>query len=131
MSIYLLIAGTYTPFCLTILNGWIGWTLFGLMWACAVLGIIFKGIHTGRAELVSTILYLVMGWAVILFIKPVYSGLSATGFTWLVLGGAAYSSGVIFFLKEQLRFSHSVWHLFVIGGSVFHFFSVLTLLPNT
>jgi hemolysin III len=129
MSIYLLIAGTYTPFCLTLLNGWIGWSVFGTMWACAILGIVFKAIHTGRAEILSTILYLIMGWAVVIFIKPVYDGMSATGFTWLVLGGVAYSVGVIFFLLERMKYSHSIWHLFVIGGSTFHFFSVLTLLP--
>ncbi|MEJ1236782.1 hemolysin III family protein [Chryseolinea sp. T2] len=129
MSIYLLIAGTYTPFCLTLLNGWIGWSVFGTMWGCAVLGIVFKAIHTGRAEVLSTILYLIMGWAVVIFIKPVYDGMSSIGFTWLLLGGAAYSIGVIFFLLERMKYSHSIWHLFVIGGSVFHFFSVLTLLP--
>lgn len=130
MSIYLLIAGTYTPFCLTLLNGWIGWTLFGLMWGCASLGIVFKTIHTGRAELLSTILYLVMGWTVVLFIKPVYSGMSSAGFMWLILGGVAYSAGVLFFLLDRMKFNHSIWHLFVIAGSVFHFFSVLSLLPQ-
>lgn len=129
MSIYLLIAGTYTPFCLTVLNGWIGWTIFGLMWACAILGIVFKSIYTGRKEIMSTMLYLIMGWAMVFFIKPVYSGMSGTGFLYLILGGAAYSLGVIFFLLERMKFSHSVWHLFVVGGSAFHFFSVLTLLP--
>ena len=129
MSIYLLIAGTYTPFCLTLLNGWIGWTVLGLMWGCASLGIVFKAVHTGRAQIVSTILYLIMGWAVVFFIKPVYSGMSTTGFIWLVLGGAAYSVGVIFFLLDRVKYSHSVWHMFVLGGSTFHFFSVLTLLP--
>lgn len=129
MSIYLLIAGTYTPFCLTVLNGWIGWTIFGLMWSCAILGIIFKSLYTGRKEIMSTILYLIMGWAVVFFIKPVYSGMSSAGFLYLVLGGAAYSLGVIFFLLERMKFSHSIWHLFVIGGSTLHFFSVLTLLP--
>lgn len=129
MSIYLLIAGTYTPFCLTLLNGWLGWTVFGVVWGCAVLGIVFKALHTGRAEIISTILYLIMGWMVVCFIKPVYSGMTATGFTWLLLGGLAYSLGVVFFLLERMKFSHSIWHLFVIGGSTFHFFSVLTLLP--
>jgi hemolysin III len=129
MSIYLLIAGTYTPFCLTLLNGWIGWTVFGIVWGCAILGIVFKALLTGRAEILSTIMYLIMGWAVIFFIKPVYTGMSATGFTWLILGGVAYSVGVVFFLLERMKYSHSIWHLFVIGGSTFHFFSVLTLLP--
>lgn len=129
MSIYLLIAGTYTPFCLTLLNGWIGWTVFGLMWGCASLGIVFKAAYTGRAQIVSTVLYLIMGWAVLFFIKPVYSGMPTSGFVWLILGGLSYSVGVVFFLLEKVKYSHSIWHLFVLGGSIFHFFSVLSLLP--
>ncbi len=128
MSIYLLIAGTYTPFCFTVLKGWIGWTVFGIIWGCALSGIILKTIYTGRGELISTLLYLLMGWSVILFIKPVFDGMTAIGFTYLILGGAAYSAGVFFFLRENIRYAHSIWHLFVVAGSVLHFFSVLTLL---
>jgi len=130
MSIYLLIAGTYTPFCLVLLNGWLGWTMFGIVWGCAVLGIVLKAFYTGRAEVISTILYLIMGWAVVFFIKPVYTGLTTSGFIFLMLGGVAYSAGVVFFLLERLRYSHAIWHMFVIGGSVLHFFSVLSLLRN-
>ncbi len=131
MSIYLLIAGTYTPFCFTVLKGWIGWTVFGIIWGCALSGIVLKTIYTGRGELISTFLYLLMGWSVVLFIKPVFDGMTAMGFTYLILGGVAYSAGVFFFLRENIRYAHSIWHLFVVAGSVLHFFSVLTLLAPT
>ena len=128
MSIFLLIAGTYTPFCLTILNGWIGWTIFGVVWACAVGGIVMKSFHTGKAERISTILYVTMGWVIIFFIKPIYNFMSSEGFIFLLTGGVFYTLGVFFFVKENIKYSHSVWHLFVLGGSIFHFFAVLSLL---
>lgn len=128
MSIYLLIAGTYTPFCLTILNGWLGWTIFGIVWGCAVGGIIVKAFHTGKGEIISTILYLTMGWVIVFFIKPVYEAMSPAGFILLLTGGISYTFGVYFFVKNKIRYSHSVWHLFVLGGSTLHFFAVLSLL---
>jgi hemolysin III len=128
MAIFLLIAGTYTPFCLTVLNGWIGWTLFGLVWACAVAGIILKVFSTGRYEVLSTSLYVAMGWLVVLFIKPLYSAISIESFILLITGGAFYSIGVFFFAKDRVKYFHGIWHMFVLAGSVFHFFSVLTLL---
>jgi len=128
MSIFLLIAGTYTPFCLTILNGWLGWTIFGIVWTCAVLGIVLKAFYTGKGEVISTILYLIMGWVIIFFISPVYDQMTTTGFMFLVVGGAFYTAGVFFFVKDKIKYSHSIWHIFVIGGSTLHFFSVLTLL---
>lgn len=128
ISIYLLIAGTYTPFCLTILRGWMGWTIFGVMWFCAIVGTVFKSLSTGRAELLSTILYVIMGWGVVFFIKPVYMSMTSFGFAWLIAGGLMYTAGVFFFVREKMRYSHGIWHAFVIAGSSFHFFSVLTLL---
>jgi len=128
MAIFLLIAGTYTPFCLTVLRGGLGWTLFGIVWFCAIGGIVLKAFCTGRAQLISTLLYIIMGWSVILVIKPVFNYMSTTGFLFLLLGGACYTVGVIFFLKDRTPFFHSIWHLFVLGGSVFHFFAVLSLL---
>jgi len=128
MSIYLLIAGTYTPFCLTILNGWLGWTIFGIVWGCAVGGIIVKAFYTGKGEIISTILYLTMGWVIVFFIKPVYEAMSPAGFILLLTGGISYTFGVYFFVKNKIRYSHSVWHLFVLGGSTLHFFAVLSLL---
>jgi len=128
MSIFLLIAGTYTPFCLTVLNGWLGWTLFGIVWTSAVAGILLKAFYTGRGELISTLLYILMGWIVVFVIKPVYSYMSFEGFTFLVVGGAFYTLGAFFFLKDKIPYNHSIWHLFVLGGSIFHFFAVVSLL---
>ena len=128
MSIFLLIAGTYTPFCLTVLNGWLGWTLFGIVWTSAVAGILLKVFYTGRGELISTFLYILMGWIVVFVIKPVYVYMSFEGFTFLVVGGAFYTLGAFFFLKDKIPYNHSIWHLFVLGGSIFHFFAVLSLL---
>ena len=128
MSIFLLIAGTYTPFCLTILNGWLGWTIFGLVWFCAITGVVLKAFYTGKGEIISTILYVTMGWVIVFFIKPVYDQMSTNGFIFLLLGGSFYTLGVFFFVKDKIRYSHSIWHLFVLGGSIFHFFSVMTLL---
>ena len=128
MSIFLLIAGTYTPFCLTVLRGWIGWVLFGMVWLCAIGGIVLKAFHTGKKEILSTILYILMGWMVIFFIKPVYMYMSGMGFTFLVVGGIFYTLGAFFFVQDKLPYNHSIWHLFVLGGSIFHFFAVLSLL---
>ena len=128
MSIFLLIAGTYTPFCLSVLRGWLGWTIFGIVWGCAVGGIIVKAFLTGKGELISTILYIMMGWIIIFFIKPVYQYMSLAGFSFLLIGGACYTFGAFFFMKEKIPFNHSIWHLFVIGGSTFHFFAVMSLL---
>lgn len=128
ISIFLLIAGTYTPFCLITLHGWIGWTLFGIVWACAVTGIVFKSISVGKLELLSTILYILMGWMVIIAIKPLYNNLPPNGFLFLVLGGASYTLGAVFFMYDRIKYFHGIWHIFVLAGSVFHFFSVLSLL---
>jgi hemolysin III len=128
MAIFFLIAGTYTPFCLIVLNGWVGWTLFGVVWACAAAGIVLKVFSTGRYEILSTALYVAMGWIVVLFIKPVFSATSIEGFILLIAGGAFYSIGVIFFVKDKVKYFHGIWHVFVLAGSTFHFFSVLTLL---
>ena len=128
MAIFILIAGTYTPFCLTVLNGWVGWTLFGVVWTCAAAGIVLKVFSTGKYEILSTALYVAMGWIVVLFIRPVFSATSMEGFILLIAGGAFYSTGVIFFVKDKVRYFHGIWHLFVLAGSTLHFFSILTLL---
>jgi hemolysin III len=128
ISIFLLIAGTYTPFCLVTLQGWIGWTLFGIVWACAIVGIVFKSISIGKLEILSTIMYVMMGWVALLAIKPLYNNLSSAGFTLLILGGLCYTAGTLFFVKDKIKYFHSIWHLFVLAGSIFHFFSVITLL---
>lgn len=128
MAIFLLIAGTYTPFCFVVLQGWIGWTLLIIVWGCAIAGIILKAFYTGKQELFSTICYIVMGWACTAAIKPLYSSMSATAFIFLMLGGAMYTGGTFFFVRDHIRYNHSIWHLFVLAGSIFHFFSVMCLL---
>ena len=129
ISIYLLIAGTYTPFCLTALRGWIGWSVLGVVWGCAILGAVLKAISIGKRVRLSTILYVLMGWVILIAIKPLYHAMSFNGFMFLMAGGISYTLGTIFFIRDQVKYNHSVWHLFVLGGSVLHFFSVLTLLP--
>lgn len=128
MSIYLLIAGTYTPFCLTVLNNWIGWTLFGIVWGCAILGIVLKAFFTGKKELLSTILYVLMGWVALFAIKPLFDSVSLTTFILLMTGGVFYTAGTYFFTKDRIKYFHSIWHLFVLAGSTFHFFAVINLL---
>ncbi|MEO7991348.1 MAG: hemolysin III family protein [Chryseolinea sp.] len=128
ISIYLLIAGTYTPFCLTALRGWIGWTVLGVVWSCAILGTVLKSISVGKRVMMSTILYVLMGWVILIAIKPLYNSMPYNGFLLLIAGGVSYTLGTIFFIRDKVKYNHSVWHLFVLGGSVLHFFSVLTLL---
>ncbi len=128
ISIYLLIAGTYTPFCLTALRGWIGWTVLGIVWSCAILGAVLKSISVGKRVMMSTILYVLMGWVILIAIKPLYNSMPYNGFLLLIAGGVSYTLGTIFFIRDKVKYNHSVWHLFVLGGSVLHFFSVLTLL---
>ena len=121
-SIYLLIAGTYTPVVLVLLSpGW-GWSLFGVIWGFALIGLVFKLFFTGKYDLISTLAYVLMGWLAIIAIKPLYEVLSHNGFMWLLAGGLSYTFGVIFYLWNRLRFGHAVWHLFVLGGSICHFF---------
>ena len=130
ISIYLLIAGTYTPFCLTALRGWIGWTVLGIVWACAILGAVVKAISVGNKVRLSTILYVMMGWVILIAIKPLYEAMTYTGFLFLIGGGVSYTLGTIFFLRDQVKYNHSVWHVFVLGGSVLHFFAVVSLLNS-
>lgn len=125
-AIYLLIAGTYTPFALGVLRGGWGWTLFGVVWGLALLGIVFKGIFGPRYPVLSTGLYLLMGWLVVIAAKAVLASVPPAGLLWLLAGGIAYTLGVVFFvLDERVRFAHFVWHLFVIAGTTCHFVAVL------
>lgn len=128
MSIYLLIAGTYTPFCLLALRGWIGWTLLGAIWGFACIGIALKAFHTGKHEVLSTILYVSMGWAGMAAGKYLYDAMPLHGFLYLLVGGVCYTGGTYFFLKDKTSYFHSIWHLCVMAGSTAHFFSVMTLL---
>jgi hemolysin III len=124
-AIYLLIAGTYTPLVLVPLRGPLGWSLFGVIWGCALLGIAFKVFFTGRFKAVSLISYLVMGWLCVGAIKPLYRELTTASFVFLITGGLCYSVGAIFYAWKSLPWSHAIWHLFVLAGSLCHFFSIL------
>ena len=125
-AIYLLIAGTYTPFTLGVLHGAWGWTLFGLVWGLAGIGLTLKLFDRLAHPLVSTGLYLLMGWLVLIAIRPLTTLLPSAGLIWLVAGGLAYTVGVAFYLADsRWRYSHFVWHLFVIAGTACHFFAVL------
>ncbi len=124
-SIYLLIAGTYTPVTLLTLGGGWGWSLFGVVWGLAATGVTLKLFFVGRHEGLSTGLYVAMGWVVLVAAKPLLSSLPAGGLAWLLGGGVAYTAGVAFFVWDLLPFNHAIWHLFVLAGSVCHFFCVL------
>jgi hemolysin III len=128
MSIFLLIAGSYTPFCLTILRGSLGWIMFGVVWGSTIVGIVLKAFLTGKKDKLSTILYVVMGWLIVIAIKRMYLNMTFSGFLFLVIGGLLYTVGALFYSWDKLKYNHGVWHLFVIGGSVCHFFSVMNLL---
>ena len=124
-SIYLLIAGTYTPILLVSMRGGWGWSLFGVVWAMAIAGALLKLFFVDRFEALSTSMYVVMGWLVVIGIKPLLASIPSHGIYWLVAGGLSYTGGVGFFLWDRLPFNHAIWHLFVIAGSVCHFFAVL------
>ncbi len=124
-AIYLLIAGTYTPLVLVALNGALGWTLFGIVWAMALAGITLKCFFINRFRILSTLFYLAMGWLVIIAIKPLYTSLSGMGFSLLLIGGILYSVGAIFYIWRNLPYSHAIWHLFVIAGSSCMYFCIL------
>ena len=124
-AIYLLIAGTYTPYALAPLRGGLGWTIFGAIWGSALLGIAFKVFFTGRFKMISLLSYLFMGWFCVVAVRPLYRELSTSGFVFLAVGGLCYSVGAIFYAWKTLRWSHTVWHLFVLAGSLCHFFSIL------
>jgi hemolysin III len=125
-AIYLLIAGTYTPFCLTTLRGAWGWSLFGAVWGLAAAGITFKAVFSaGRFPFLSTAVYLAMGWMVMVAAGPLWRLLPRGGMYWLMGGGLFYSLGVIFYAAKKIKFHHAVWHLFVLGGSLCHVAAVL------
>jgi hemolysin III len=125
-AIYLFIAGSYTPFTLGVLHGGWGWTLFGIVWAAAALGVAIKLLDRLRHPLVSTALYVAMGWVAVIAAGPLIERMAAPGLAWLVAGGLSYTLGaVVFLFDDKLRYAHFVWHLFVLGGSTCHFFAAL------
>lgn len=124
-AIYLLIAGSYTPFTMLVLGGFWGWTLFAIVWGLAVLGIAFKIFFRHRFKLLSTFIYLFMGWLVVIAAEPLFNSLHIAGLYWLLAGGLSYTAGVVFYALDKRRFYHAIWHLFVLGGSVCHYLAVL------
>ncbi len=128
-SIFLLIAGTYTPITLLPLRNtdW-GWTIFGLIWGLAILGILFKFLFYGKLEKFSVVFYLLMGWLAVIAIKPMIANLPTGLLIWIAIGGLSYTLGIIFYAWTKLPYSHTIWHLFVLGGSTSHFFGILLYL---
>jgi len=123
-AIYLLIAGTYTPFMLITVGGTLGWTIFGVVWGMALFGIVFKIFFVKRFKLLSTLMYLAMGWLIVVALKTLYLNLSFNGVLLLALGGASYSLGTIFYMSKR-KYAHTVWHGFVLGGSAMMYLCVL------
>jgi hemolysin III len=123
-AIYVLIAGTYTPFLLVLLRGTFSWIMFGVIWGLAIIGIIFQTVFAQRFKILSTVGYLLMGWMIVLLARPLSAALPMPGLIWLVSGGVLYSVGTIFFLSRRLPFHHAIWHLFVLAGSLAHFVTV-------
>ncbi len=126
-AIFVLIAGSYTPFALAGLKGAWGWSLFGVIWGLALLGIVFKLFFTGRFKLASTLLYIAMGWLVVIAGKPLIERLSSQTLLWLVLGGIFYTLGTVFYQNKKLRYGHALWHIFVILGTAGHAVSLYHL----
>ncbi|WP_124222573.1 PAQR family membrane homeostasis protein TrhA [Aquisalibacillus elongatus] len=124
-SIYLFIAGTYTPILLVLLRGPIGWTLLGVIWGVAILGIIFKIFFVKRFMIVSTLIYIFLGWFIVFVWNPLAAEMALEGLVYLIVGGIFYSVGSIFYMWRGFPYHHAVWHLFVIAGSAFHFFAIL------
>jgi len=127
-AIYLLIAGTYTPFTLGVLGGVWGWSLFGMVWALALFGIVTKSVGRAWHPFLSTVLYLIMGWLAIIAVKPLWAQLPRASIAWIAAGGVAYTAGVGFYAAGRLRYSHFIWHLFVVLGTTCHILAVLACL---
>ena len=125
VSIYLLVAGTYTPFLLGPLRGPSGWVLFGVVWGLAAAGIVFQSLCIHRFRALSVASYLVLGWLAVFTIRPLWRVLPPMGVVWILIGGACYTAGVAFYAWKSRRFAHAVWHLFVLAGSLCHFFGVM------
>jgi len=124
-SIYFFIAGTYTPIVLNVVKGYIGWTLFGVVWGLALFGTVFKVFFVKKFLFTSTILYVLMGWIIVVAWKPLINNFSSTGMILLVIGGIAYTVGAVFYVWRAFPYHHAVWHLFVLAGTILHFFAIL------
>jgi len=126
-SIYILIAGTYTPFALVSLRGGWGWSLFGVIWACAFVGVLLKYFFTGRYEILSVIVYIAMGWLCLIALKEITVRVPGMSIILLLSGGVSYTAGVVFYAWKKVPYHHAIWHVFVFTGSLFHYFAVLAL----
>ncbi|QGY42322.1 hemolysin III family protein [Maribellus comscasis] len=124
-AIFLLIAGTYTPFVLTTIRGPLGWTLFGIIWGLAIAGVVIRSIYLTRFRKLMVGIYLSMGWMFLIAIVPIVKNLPGSSIAFLFIGGGCYSLGVLFYTWRNLKYGHGIWHLFVLAGSIMHFFSVL------
>ena len=129
-SIYVLIAGTYTPFLVISIQGTLGWTVLGIVWALATIGVMWKIFFIGRFEVIATIAYILMGWMCVFLFKQMLENVPPAGVVLLITGGLVYTAGVVFYAWEKLPYNHAIWHLFVLGGSIFHYFAIVTLLPT-
>lgn len=125
--IYILIAGTYTPILLVVMRGGWGWSLFGVIWGLAIAGVVFKVLFIGRFKILSILVYLAMGWMIVIAWKPIVGSMPDGLLTWVAIGGGCYTLGVIFYAWRTFPYHHTVWHLFVLGGSVAHWFGMLML----
>ena len=126
IGIYLLIAGTYTPFVLVSLNGAWGWSLFGVIWGLAVIGTLLDIFSTDKRRIIQLIIYVLMGWSALIAIKPLIESLSLAGFLWLLGGGLFYSFGIVFYILDLKKYHfHGIWHLFVLAGSATHYFTIM------
>ena len=124
-SIYFFIAGTYTPFLFIVIEGWLGWTLFGIVWGLAIIGTVFKAYFVKKFLFISTILYVFMGWLIVLAWNPLTQNLAPNGMMLLIVGGVLYTIGAVFYVWRAFKYHHAVWHLFVVAGTLAHFFCVL------
>ncbi len=127
-TIFFLIAGTYTPITLVPLRGAFGWVLFGLIWAAAILGIVLNSIDLEKFRKPSVVCYVLMGWAVVFAVKPMLKTVNKLSLLFLLIGGLFYTFGIVFYVMKKKKYFHSIWHLFTIGGSVFHWFAILLIM---
>ena len=123
-SVYIFVAGTYTPFCLGAFNGLQGWILFGIIWGLAIIGVTLYAVYGSHMRIASSITYFFMGWMIIVLIKPVSAALPSLSLLFLILGGIVYTLGIFFYAMKSMKWFHSIWHLFVLAGSILHFFAV-------
>ena len=130
ISIYALIAGTYTPICMSVLKDSRGVLLFILVWSVAAFGLILKLFFTGKFEKISLLLYLVMGWLIVIDIQQLYESISSQALTYLILGGVCYTGGIVFYVMHKLKFHHVIWHVFVLLGALFHFLMVWDIIAS-